>query len=631
MGTMYFIFSQKTSFYFLKKIWLCLFICVVFISRAQTFYSTDPTYISFKSEKNNLITNFYNTYPDSSITNIHNYFQRNFLGNIGLPSPNYLLNYGTNDLGFNFVPQAYKNDIYNDNQVNYYHTKGPYANLTGVAGSKKFQVFKMLFTQTYKRVNFALKFSRYTSQGYYLKQQSYTNNFYLSSNYLSKKERFGYYFYILTNGNKNKENGGIVGDSISTDNLLRNKELFPVKLNGATRDNRELKVMFNPYYKLNKGQDSTTKMNHFFQLKSTFASNSYKYTDENIASDKYYTIMYLDTARTHDSSHVRKFINEISYAAVSTNSNFALSVGYKNEINQVWQKADSLFYNHIATADLVFRKQFTAGQRAIPDQRSLQTHFNFQYIFQGASKGNYKAESKSVFVLNRGKQRYIYLNLLAESRSADYIYNYWVSNHFTWFNNGYRAQQQTQANLGIALNKNISASVFIQNMNNYLFFDNVGLPGQYFTPLTNVGFNLNFTKVFFKHIGTSLEYRFQNTSNTSYVRLPKNQGTAKLFYTGILFKNNLQLQIGGQLQMYDSFYSYGYMPATQAFYLQENFKTTSYPFLDVFLNARIRPVTFFLKVENALYGIAGTNYAFASGYYQTDRAFRLGISWSFFD
>lgn len=628
---MHFIFQQKRSFYSLQKIWLCLFCCTYFFSGSQTAYSTDPTYLAFKTEKNNLISNYYFTYPDTSINTLHNYFPRNFLGNFGLPSPNYILNFGTNDLGFNFCPPAYKNDVYNDNQVNYYRTKGPYANLTGITGSKKLQIFKMVFSHTYKRVNVTLKFSRYTSQGFYLKQQSYTNNFYLSSNYTTKKERFGYYFYILNNGNKNRENGGLKADSLTEATLLLNKELFPVKLNGAARDNREFKAMFNPYFKLNKARDSSVKLNHFIQLKSSFAGSSYEYTDDNIATDKYYIIMYLDTLKTRDSSHVRKITNEISYAAVTTNSNFALSFGYKNEINQVWQKADSLFYNHIATADLVFRKQFANDERAVKDQRSLQSHFNFQYVFEGANKGNYKAESRSVFLLNGGKSRYLYLNLLAENRSADYIYNYWVSNHFTWFNNGYKAQQQTQANLGFSFNKNFLFGVFIQNMSNYLYFDNVGLPGQYAKPLNNLGFNLNFSKIFFKHLGTSLEYRFQNTSNTSYVRLPKNQASAKLFYTGFLFRNNLQLQIGSQLQIYDSFYSYGYMPSTQAFYLQENFKTTAYPFVDAYINARIKPVSFFFKLENALYGLAGTNYAFTQGYYQTDRAFRLGISWSFFD
>ncbi len=628
---MHFFLQQKLSSFINKKTWFWLFCCSCSILVSQTFYSTDPAYLRSKSENNNLLSTYHYSYPDTTINNLHNYFPRNFLGNLGLASPTYLLNYGSNNLGFNLNPSPYQNDSYSENQVEYFRSKGPYANLTGIAGSKKMQAFKMLFTSTYKdKVNITLKFSRYTSLGYYSKQQTYTNNFYMSSNYATKNTRFGYYAYILANGNKNRENGGIKDDTLSEKTLAQHKEVLLVKLNGAIRDNRDFRATINPYFKLNKSSDSN-KVNHFIQLKSSIITNALKYTDENISSDKFYTLMYLDTVRTHDSTHVKKLINEINYAAVTTNSNFALSFGYKNEINQVWQLADSLFHNHIATADLAFRKAFTNNDSSGIKQKEFKTHFNFQYIFDGANKGNYKVENRSVLMLNRSKQRSLYFNILAEERSADYIYNNWVSNHFWWYNNGYKPQQQVQATLGCILNKNISASVFIQNINNYLYFDNVALPNQYAKPITNMGLTVDVTKVFFKHLGLSLNYKLQNTSNETYVRLPKNQVIAKLFYTGWLFKNNLNLQIGSQLQMYQSFYAYNYMPSTQAFYLQENFKTTPYPFVDVYLNARIRPVAFFLKVENALFGFAGTNYALTPGYFQTDRAFRLGISWTFFD
>jgi hypothetical protein len=613
-----------------KTLLLCAFCCLYFYTSAQNFYSTNPEYLSSKPEKDNLISDFKLSYPDTSINNLHNFFSRNFLGNIGLPSPNYTLNYGTNNLGFNLYANPYKTNSFNESDIEYFTTKGPYANLTGITGSKKLQIFNLLFTNNFKEnLNVTLKFSRYTSQGFYLKQQSYTNNFYLSGNYFSKNKRFGYYAFILNNANKNKENGGIESDSLNQKTLLENKELLPVKITDAVRDNRELKFMINPYLRLNKKHDSVRYFNHFIQLNSSFSKKSFKYSDENIETDKFYSLMYLDTLRTNDSTNIYTVTNNINYTA--TKSNFCFSIGYKNELNAVWQKADSLFTNHIASTDLFWKIKFKNADSIIKNEKEFTSYLNAQYIFNGANNGNYKVESRNTFVFNKQKNTYVFFNALAEERSADYIYNYWVSNHFTWFNNGYKPQQQIQAKLGFHLNNNFTADIFIQNITNYLFFNNVARPEQYSKTLTNFGFNLNFTHVFFKHMGIGLNYIFQNTSNPTYIRLPQNQGIVKLFYTGNLFKNNLQLQLGSQLQMYQSFYSYNYMPSTQAFYLQENFKTSPYPFLDIYLNARIKPATFFIKVENVLFGFAGTNYAFAPGYYQTDRAFRLGISWSFFD
>ena len=92
------------------------------------------------------------------------------------------------------------------------------------------------------------------------------------------------------------------------------------------------------------------------------------------------------------------------------------------------------------------------------------------------------------------------------------------------------------------------------------------------------------------------------------------------------------MQLGVQGEYYNAFRAYAYMPATNEYYIPKTSYTVGqYPFVDVFLNARIRPVQFFIKIENVLYGLVGTNYSFVHGYYQTDRAFRFGLTWMFFD
>ena len=141
------ILKQNPTTSILKKLWSFLFLCFIFFNYSQTFYSTDSKYLRTKTDKNNLLTTYKYSYPDSSVNSLHNYFPRNFLGNVGLPSPTYILTYGTNNLGFNFLPQAYQNDLYTENQVEYFRSKGPYANLIGVAGSKKFQAFKNDMTE----------------------------------------------------------------------------------------------------------------------------------------------------------------------------------------------------------------------------------------------------------------------------------------------------------------------------------------------------------------------------------------------------------------------------------------------------------------------------------------------------
>ncbi len=295
----------------------------------------------------------------------------------------------------------------------------------------------------------------------------------------------------------------------------------------------------------------------------------------------------------------------------------------------MWQNHDSLFSNNIACADLIFRKYFKASDSIKDNGNKFESKFNAQYIFNGANTGNYKLNNLAEYTIK--KKTRLFLNVMVERRSADYIYNNWVTNNFGWFNNGYKSQQTQQGEVGISYNKKAGVSLLFQNINNYLFFDDVALPQQYVGSIQNLGVTVFYSTILFKHLGLSVHNVFQTTSHSSYISIPQNISTVKIYYAGNLFKNNLQINIGAQAQAYQSFFANSYMPASQIFYLQNKRVTGDYPYLDVYLNARIRPVTVFVKVENVLFGFVGTNYSLVPGYYQPDRAFRFGLSWAFFD
>lgn len=570
-----------------------------------------------------MLSDYDKDFPDTTLAGFHNYFPRNFLGNVGLPSPEYIQRYGTEEIGFRLYELPYRTERFHKSDVSYYRSKGPYAELTGIAGSKQLQIFKLFFTHTFKKVNVSLRFNRYTSQGFYLRQQSFTNNFYLTSNYSARSRKAGYYFYFLNNGNRHNENGGIKTDTLSETALLEGKDILPVKLSNASRDNKQYQALFNPWLKLNNGSDTANKWNHFVQINSSFNTELFQYKDQGIYTDKYYLLMYHDTARTIDSSRVFKLMNAASYVLKTGNERLKFSAGYKHELNKVWQKADSLFSNHILQSDLVFRKKFGGDS-----SWSYRSHISADYVLNGVNEDDYKLETVNSFIKGSGG---FYFNALYERRSADYIHNYWISNHFSWFNNGYIPQEKLQIKAAYAFRKNFGVSALLTNYNHYLYFDQVALPRQYSGEIQSFAANVFATKIFLRHIGLFGDYTWQSVSHSSLIRVPNHAATARIFYTGSHFKNNLVLNTGVQLQYFSSLYGYAYMPATNVFYLQEKYQTAPYPYVDIYVNARIRPVNFFLKIENVLQGFAGKNYSFVPGYFQPDRAFRFGISWMFFD
>ena len=139
------------------------------------------------------------------------------------------------------------------------------------------------------------------------------------------------------------------------------------------------------------------------------------------------------------------------------------------------------------------------------------------------------------------------------------------------------------------------------------------------------------SKVFLKHLGIYVSHTYQQTSAAEALKVPAQISVAKLYYQGNLSNNALQLNIGTQLRFYQSFNVYAYMPSTQVFYVQNSRNSGNFPYVDVYLSGRMRPVTFFVKLENILAGYAGYDYFLVAGYYQPELAFRMGITWQFWD
>ena len=280
-----------------------LFLCLVVFhvtSFAQVKYPNDSNYISTLSgiQKSNL-QGFSASKIDTTINNFQNYFPRNTNGNYGLPSAPLFINYQPKALGFNVYNAPYDNDMISTDNVQYYQTKGPYASLTGIAGSKQEQCFKMLFSNTFKnKMNLTLGFNRYSGLGFYQRQQTFTNNFFTTTNYTTTNGRFGYYAYFLFNKVKHHENGGISDDSLFLEDVRVNKQLLPVNLSAARREVRHTDAEINPWFRINKREDSSTVLSHFIDYQFNYSGSYSKYTDDGVYTESVYNVFFHTTSKS---------------------------------------------------------------------------------------------------------------------------------------------------------------------------------------------------------------------------------------------------------------------------------------------------------------------------------------------
>jgi hypothetical protein len=78
------------------------------------------------------------------------------------------------------------------------------------------------------------------------------------------------------------------------------------------------------------------------------------------------------------------------------------------------------------------------------------------------------------------------------------------------------------------------------------------------------------------------------------------------------------------------YHPYSYMPATGRFYRQE-LTTGNYPFVNVFLNFKVKRTRVFLMFDHLNAGKTGYNYDMIPGYPMNIRMFRYGLAWTFYD
>lgn len=595
---------------------------------------------SLKNSKKSFVTQYFNQtqfeYADSaksiesSLSNFQNYFNRNYLGNSGLPFSSFYFNGKPNEFGFNYFNNHYQNYFFIPKKLNFYTTRTPYSELFYIIGSKAEQIFRMTFSYNVKKNwNITASFSRIRSGGFYLRQQTYDNFLSLSSNYKSTNNRYNFLAGICYNSAKNDENGGISDDSTFINSGVGPK-FTSINLDKAKRSTVNRSVFFNQYLNFGQRSADTTTNNAIIPgsrliLKSCFEDNILKYEDESPQSDFYPTIFF-DSTLTFDSTYNFKIENELSWKRVDNKKHsglkdmFGASFAVKDQFIKVHQREiDTTFNNIIAVIEFY----------NLYSKNKFWWNISGKYGLDGFNANDYNGS------LILKKNIHDSLNILffkaeVNQQAPNFIFNQYSSNHYKW-NNDFKKIEEKSISLNFSMKKyNLVVGANFTVYSGILYFDNFAIPKQF---EGSIPVFFAFLKKDFSfhnwHLDNKIDY--QNVSDSTVIRLPKFILEHSLYYENDLFKGAMRMQIGVSVFYNSAYYADSYMPATGQFYLQDNMKYGNYPFIDFFINARIKTVRVFIKIDHLNSGWMGKNYILTPHYPMNTRAFKLGVSWRFFD
>jgi hypothetical protein len=646
---------------------------IIFSSRAQILDDSTRQLYGYHSVRYATETDvFYNrglkTEVDSSLVSIqrYGYIYRNAqysqdLGNwvtpiqcitLHLPSQTGL------QTGFN----VYSPFEYNANNIKYFDTKSPYAELKYYQGSRGQQSMEASFSRNINaQWNFGIDLRRIVSKkiiGYVTRNdkqaENYAFDFFVSHH--SKNERY----FLLASFNymeaHNFENGGIKLDSVIDESNgqkrladkydMFNNQLSTVWLSNARSLDKRYNYRVYQHYDLVKGD----KLQLFHRF--DFSRKINRYTDNSLATNEpfyerfsaYTPAGAYDTVSIADRTDFNFMDNR---AGVKGSSNkFFYAAFIKNRYVTMRQREyyDSISpYNRYTSewyVDGILRRYFDEEGKSYAEASvdwGVLNHTNSLASPKDSTKNNYNA---SLSFVNKGFR----LEGSTWAVSPGMIQSHYQSNLVSWDIN-FKQQYINRLFAEYSFRKkkiDVIPSLSWNEYNNYIYYTAAGTPTQYDSAaITHVqaklGLRFNLWKI---HVYNEFQYNSLDQGKYSKLQMPQVVNATQLFIEAWLFKKATLLQTGFDVLYRSSFQSNGYNPLIQQYYVTNytgkggmdfNY-IDQYVVVDYFVNMQIRTARLFVKLANVKGLITPKKGYYTTPYYTgIPWTIDFGISWRFFD
>jgi hypothetical protein len=520
------------------------------------------------------------------------------------------------------------------------------------------QTFRVRHSQNVNRFfNFGFIFDIIYSLGQYNYQRSEDKDFTFFSSYTGAKYKL--YFSAGINNINSYENGGILDET----QLNKSSTLeIHTKLGGADKalsalKNRNLLLIQRFTISSNPVLKSDTiphKRSGFFGLSGTFSHILVIESNKRSYKDAYPLSLFYDTAKinisrrvTNDSLFSRSIKNTIRFDfATDTSRKFRLGggIGLLNELIRYSQIVPThiLPLNDTTSSEIAV---WHRGNNALVGSLYNNIGDKFRWIVTGElfltgyRAGDFNLDgiiSKS-FDWKKGRALWLITGSMM-NRQPSFWYEQWGSNHFEWHNN---FNKEFRIDFGSSFSYPARKLEFKFNyaiIKNYTDFDTTALPSQYSSGLSVAAISVRKDLRAWKfHLTTDVI--IQKSSNVNILDLPlATVRSAGYFEHLFRFKKTggkLNFQLGVDVTYNTLYHPYSYMPATGRFYRQDLVSAGDYPYVNVFLNFKVKRTRAFIMFDHVNYGLMGgsvpPNYDMVPNYPMNIRMLRYGLSWTFYD
>ncbi len=549
-----------------------------------------------------------------------------------------------------FLYKYYYPLMYQPESYVFMNTQVPFTELKWTFGGPRElaeQTFRVWHSQNVNRfLNFGLIYDIVYSLGQYSYQRSSDKDFTFYSSYTGEKYKL--YFAFGLNNILSDENGGI--EDVTALSSFQTRDLA-VRLGGLNKARTILKnnnFLLVQRYKIGgvreEKKDSVTVIRKgFLGLSGTFSHilildrTKKTYSDDSPGSG-FYDSIYINNQNTFDSLYSRSVKNTLRFDFTTNETRkFRLGggAGIRNELfkySQIIPTHDSAFADtavwHRSNNVLVGHLYNDIGDKF----RWIATG---ELYLSGYRAGDFKLNGiiTKTFGWEKGPALWNITGGLSNTRPS-FWYEQWGGNNFEWHNN---FNKEFRIDIGTSFNypsRNAVIRINYALIDNYSDFDTTKMPSQF------TG-GLSVASVFIKKdlrawkFHLSNDILIQKSSNKEILDLPllaiRSAGYFEHLFNFRRTNGQLNTQLGAEVTYHTSYNAYSYVPATGRFYRQDKVETGDYPFINVFLNIKLKRTRIFVMFDHVNSGLSGYNYFMVPSYPQNVRMFRFGVGWTFYD
>lgn len=566
-----------------------------------------------------------------------------WLGNLGLPSQSAIFyqRHQTDFTGDFLFRHPYYDQYLGPNNVFFYNTKRPYSNITytsgGLTKQEEDHLTAGLSVNATSKLNFGFFADYKYGRGSYYNQSTDNLNGYLNGSY--RGDKYSIYFIAGLNNHKHFENGGITNDSLMGD--VEETESIPVKLSNTWSEYKSFYFWINQQYNIgyDKTDQNDSEVKEFVPLMTIGYSTKYeynrkKYYEKQLTDSVYINNFYSDSfSKDTCSQHFFKNVVSITFnEGYKKWMLFSLRAFVEADFEQNrFQIADTLAFAHhnqalVSVGGELFKRKGNTQYGVLG--KVLVLGRDDRMAFDVTGDFNTKIKLKDDLNLNISALGHV------KSTNPSFYAEHYYSNHYIWnnyFDNTWSARAYGE--IGIPYKYcDIKIGAGWQGLKNYIYFNKNAMPTQdndHFIQIINADLQLNLS-AWLLHWDNKVSYQYVN--EPSIVPLPMLSAYSNFYFRHSFLKDDIfTLQIGVDCRFNTAYYANAYMPATGAFYLQDETLVGDYPLMNVYVNMHLKQFRVFLMCYNLSGAFMDPTYYAVPNYPLNPIMFKFGLSWNFYD